>query len=357
MASTTTGGRRRSVLLMIVLTSITLVTLDSRSDDSGPIGAVGRVAHQVVNPVAVASDKVMSPVQDWFGGVVNAGSLGDENEELRREIARLRSLEASNKALLSENEALKGLVGYPYLDSIDSATGRIVQIGGVSNFDNTATLDVGTDQGVLPNMPVVSEGGLVGKVLDSWSNGCTVLLINSASFAVSVRMVSATDVVPGAARGRAGSDFLRVEFTVDTAANPNEPELPPLLVGDIAVTSGLESSEYPPNLPVGVIESVDKGAQGLSISARIRPYVDLGVVQFVKVLLWRPDDQVPRDLADFEPEGAVTTTTTTSSTVPTSVPDDSTTPPSGPSVNPEDNGSTDSTIADGTGTDTSEDTG
>ena len=46
------GNRRRTILTLIVLTAVTLITLDVRG--SGPISALRGGAHDVVNPIAGA---------------------------------------------------------------------------------------------------------------------------------------------------------------------------------------------------------------------------------------------------------------------------------------------------------------
>src|SRR5205807_1097386 len=50
------GNRRRTILTLIVLTAVTLITLDVRG--SGPISALRGGAHDVVNPIAVAAQVV-----------------------------------------------------------------------------------------------------------------------------------------------------------------------------------------------------------------------------------------------------------------------------------------------------------
>ena len=48
-------SRRRYVLLLVVLTSVTLITLDRRNHDAGMLGTVGRTAHTLVAPVQTAA--------------------------------------------------------------------------------------------------------------------------------------------------------------------------------------------------------------------------------------------------------------------------------------------------------------
>src|SRR5215831_10657692 len=84
------ASRRRYVLLLVVLTSVTLITLDRRHHDSGALGTVGRVAHSAVSPVQRGVDAVVRPVGNWFGGVFDSGSLKARNKKLESQIADLQ---------------------------------------------------------------------------------------------------------------------------------------------------------------------------------------------------------------------------------------------------------------------------
>jgi len=60
----------------------------------------------------------------------------------------------------------------------------------------------------------------------------------------------------------------------------------PVERGDLAVTSGLQQSVFPPDIPVGRVISVraDKGALQQDIG--VEPLVDGSRLEFLKVLLW-----------------------------------------------------------------------
>ena len=148
-------------------------------------------------------------------------------------------------------------------------------------------------------MPVVAAGGLVGRVIDVWKGGCDVLLLEDPDFGVWVRMVR--ERITGPAQGQAGRSTLTVDFTGPLSKS----RLP--RKGELAETSGLQGSTFPPGIPVGTIESVSVSDDGLLITGRLDPLVDIDNLEYVKVLLWKTGSAVPR---------ALTSTTTTSTTTP-----------------------------------------
>jgi rod shape-determining protein MreC len=304
MAGPGRGGRRRYVLVLLVLTSVTLITLDQRQGDSGPVGELGRFAHRVVSPVSDLASSGLNPVSDWFDGVLHAGSLKRDNARLQRELSAARIEARKGESDRAENRLRAKLDGRPYLDAIPSVVARVVA-SSPGNFERTITLDHGTERGIRVGMPVVAADGLVGRVFEVWTGGCNVLLLVDPSFGVGVRMVrERSNSIAG---GQAGRSTLTVEFggPLPLGKRPR--------VRELAETSGLQGSTFPPGIPVGTVDSVSVSDDGLSIDVRLVPLVDVTNLEFVKVLRWQTGSPVPPVLR----AGATTTTTTTTKARPT----------------------------------------
>jgi rod shape-determining protein MreC len=296
MAGPGSGGRRRYVLVLLVMTSVTLITLDQRQGDAGPVGALGRFAHRVVAPASDLGSNVLSPVSDWFGGVLHAGSLKHDNARLKRELSAARIDALKGEQARSQNRILMKLDGQAFLDDIPSVVGRVVAQS-PGNFQQTVILDRGSESGIKAGMPVVAGDGLVGRVWQAWSGGCNVLLLDDSSFGVGVRMVRGR--ITGIAQGQAGRSTLTADFS-----GPLGPLQRPR-VHDLAETSGLQGSTFPPGIPVGTVDSVSVSDDGLSVDVRFVPLVDVTSLEYVKVLRWSVGSPVPPALQ------ATTTTTTT----------------------------------------------
>ncbi|MGI8796155.1 MAG: rod shape-determining protein MreC [Acidimicrobiia bacterium] len=263
-------GNRRSVLILLFVTSITLITLDVRG--SGPITGARGVAHDVVAPIATVADKVFSPVGDWVGGVTRAGTLKDENSRLRKELDELRGKAAQNRAFESENEELSKLLDLPYTEDSDAIAARVVS-GSPGNFEWTVQIDRGTSDGVAEGMAVVTGAGLVGRIVEASGDRATALLLRDPKSGVAVVTESARTT--GVAQGRTGESTLRLDF-VDPTANVDE--------GELVFTSGRDNSRFPPSIPVARVEKVAKKRGELQQDIVLAPLVDLDSLEFVKVL-------------------------------------------------------------------------
>ena len=119
-------ARRRYIVLVIVLSCVTLITLDQRAEDDGPLGALGRIAHRIVGPISGAAASVAEPVGDWFAGLTDGGELRRQNRELKSRVAELETEVARQRSALEQNEVFAKLFGEVWLDDIPSEPALVV---------------------------------------------------------------------------------------------------------------------------------------------------------------------------------------------------------------------------------------
>jgi rod shape-determining protein MreC len=264
------ANRRRTILALIVLTAVTLITLDVRG--TGPISAVRGGAHDVVNPIAGASDTVFSPVGDWIDGVTSATALKDENARLRRRLESIRGQQASARAATEENKELKKLLDLPFVEDADSIAAPVVD-GAPSNFELTVQIGKGESDGVGVDMPVVTGAGLVGRVLEVSRDRATVLLITDPASGVGVKIERSGTT--GVVKGRGDSNTVRADFVDPNAA---------VTKGEIVYTSGQQNSPFPSAIPVGTVSKVTKTRGDLQQDILVKPLADVSRLDYVKVL-------------------------------------------------------------------------
>ena len=264
------ANRRRTILALIVLTTVTLITLDVRG--AGPISALRGGAHDVVDPIAGAFDTVFSPVGDWIDGVTSAASLKDENARLRRRLDSARGQQAVARAATQENKELKKLLDLPFIEEANSIAAQVVE-GATSNFQFTVQIGKGESDGVGVDMPVVTGAGLVGRVLEVSRDRATVLLINDPESGVGVKIEKSG--ATGVVKGRGDTNTMRADFV-----DPNAE----VTTGEIVYTAGLQNSPFPGAIPVGTVSRVTNTPGDLQQDILVKPLVDFSHLDYVKVL-------------------------------------------------------------------------
>lgn len=137
----------------------------------------------------------------------------------------------------------------------------------------TVEIDAGSDRGIGVELAVLSNEGLVGKIerVDRGGERSTVLLLTDEKCLVSARVEGSPEVgiISGQRGGFDGNPMLRLRFLSPNAS---------LRPGQRVFTTG-RGGLFQPNILLGTIESVEKGA--LESEALVRPsvnFADLGAV-------------------------------------------------------------------------------
>jgi len=266
------SARPRFVLLLLVLTAVTLLTLDERTGGLGVVDTVRDTARDALAPVRDATDSAFRPVADFFQGIIHYGRLEDANNRLREQLAERDAELAMVADAQRERQELLDQQKLEFAGDIPTVAARVV-LASPSNLDLTVEINRGRDSGVSPGMPVVTGAGLVGRVVDVSRTRATVLLVSNPTSSVGVRLAASGEV--GVASGRGARSPLQVD-NVDPATKvaPDEP----------VVTSGLQQSIYPPGIPVGRIRTARIPPEAVQQEVTVDPIVDLRRLTFVKVL-------------------------------------------------------------------------
>lgn len=270
------GRRAGRTLAILVLASLTLLAIGR--DSSGPAKNIRSAFAVVFRPVRSAADSAFTPVVDTWHGITRYSHLQKENDRLRREVAHAKGDGIRQRVQRQQIAELRRLRGTKFLGDLPSRTARVVS-GPPSSFDRTIQIDLGSGDGVKRNMAVVTDAGLVGKVARSDASSSDVTLITDPGFEVGfqLRVAKALGVAHGNGQGK---PLVMEDGSVRPGANVS--------TGDDVTTSGLASSTFPADIPIGVVQSAHKATDENQLSLRIRPVADLGSLRYVLVILRDP---------------------------------------------------------------------
>lgn len=268
------GGRSRLIVALLVLTSLTLLTLDFR--DSVLVRQARDAAGSVFSPLKGVGEAVSAPFSNAWRGITGFGDVQSENDRLRERVAELEGQEVLNAAAAQQMLELTAQLDLEWIGAIETVRARVVA-GSASNFAETIDISKGSRDGIKVGMPVVNGAGLVGKVVQVNARRCTVQLITDPEFAVGIRFLNG---VTGTARGQGrGKDLI-----VDTRLAPDGADIPE--VGAAMTTSGIDKSVFPENIPVAKVKETKEAGGGLTLNLVVSPMADTEKLAFVTVLLW-----------------------------------------------------------------------
>ena len=252
------------------------------------LALLGFVLHRtgLLAPIEGLVVRVTTPFQEGVSSVVTQfGTLAQTTRDLRNLRQRNEELESQNVGLLLENVRLKeieheavllrDLLNFTQISpSLEIQGARVVGrvIGrDPSNLKRYITLDVGQEEGIERNMPVVTDQGLVGRISEVGNGWSRVLLIIDVSS--SVQSITQSTRASGLVQGQAdGSLVMRAIGQGETIS-----------VGDTVFTSGL-GGNFPRQILIGQITEVERKDYELYQSAVVQPTVDFDHLEAVLVI-------------------------------------------------------------------------
>lgn len=190
--------------------------------------------------------QVSGYIYSKFDGAREYLSLKETNSRLVEENAGLKNRIHRLNLLMDSSIVRTGLLDPVHFQYVPC---RVVRNSVFKQY-NYMTLDRGKNQGVVRDMGVISENGLVGIVLESSNNYSTVIPVINRDFRLSVKLASNdyAGILQWEGESPRYAVLNEIPFHVD------------LLDRDTVVTSGF-SAIFPEGIEVGTIESftLEKG--------------------------------------------------------------------------------------------------
>lgn len=280
MAVSRRGRRRRFTLILLVLASLTVLTIDFRN--TGPVSAARGAVGDVFNPVRSGATAVFKPVGNLWHSAFDYDRLKKRNQKLQREIDKLKGQRVQNEVDQRQLESLLKLAHITYLHALPTTTAQVTS-GPLTNFQDTVEIDKGAGDGIKVGMAVVTDRGLVGRIADVHGGRSTVQLITDPELSLFVRIVQrgSTEMGPlGQAHGTGPNKALRIDDGILSNVQ--------VRVNDPVTTSGVNTSTYPGQIPVGKVLKVKSSADRTQQVVSVQPYVQFDRLSYVKVVLWEP---------------------------------------------------------------------
>jgi rod shape-determining protein MreC len=339
-----TPGRRRAIILLL-LTSILLLTLDLRGN--AIFDTVRTGFNKFMDPLESAADVATRPIRNAWHGIMDYQDVKDDNERLQEQIDAQRGDQIAAQAAIQDQQALLALNDLPALGNYKRVTAMVVGAS-PSNLDQVVEINKGRDAGLRVGMAVTTGAGLIGKITTPLlSDRAYVMLVTDPRYRLAVKVVpgspppTTTTVAPppasvapgesapptspppssappsvpppsapgsvppettttvppttttfvpnpdqerdtGQLAGQGSADLPQVDLLSDA------PLLGRITVGDLIFTAGGDESLAPPDIPIGTVENVIRRSSSEGPLLEVQPSADLNRLHFVSIVIYLP---------------------------------------------------------------------
>ena len=265
------GNRSRLLLVLLLVSSLFLITLDLRGVNLA--SGIRSGVSTVISPVENLFTKVFSPVGNFASDVRNFGQSKKQITELNKQIDLLKAKQVLDEDIVSQLNQLRNVLDLAGSGGYQVVAARVINRGSTETFKETLTIDVGSRSGITKNMTVISESGLVGVVKSVTSNSSIVLLMSDPTFKVGVRIAGTQSI--GVVSGQGGSTYLLQ--LLDATGEIKE--------GDALVARGSAGDRpFVPGVPVGIVTNVNSDASSITQNADVESSANLEKISVVAVV-------------------------------------------------------------------------
>lgn len=264
-------------LVMLLFVNFVVMAVDARERFTQQQTLKGLV-QAVFSPVQNATSWVSSTGGGFFNEILNFRATARENETLKTRLAQTE-LELRNiQEAKTENYRLQGLLALKAEPGPEKVFARVIARD-ASVWFNTIMINRGSSSGIALNMPVITPGGIVGRVVAVSPVTAQVMLITDEKAAAGaiVGQLGGSGAL-GSVRGLGNSGLVEMRYVSG---------LQKVETGDYILTTG-QDGIYPAGLNVGEVIEVKNGTATQPHEIYIRPSARLDQLTEVAVLLYRP---------------------------------------------------------------------
>ena len=241
-----------------------------------------------LNPILTNSTVItaLAPFQraiSWAGDKINGATttvweiatVYYQNKELKEEVFALRQQNLQAAEYVADNIRLQEMLNYKHAAvQFDLMPAKVIGRES-STWTSVISINRGSSDGIKPNMPVVTEKGLVGVITDVSPVASRVQLLLDSRFSVGTLVQRPESRVAGIVQGNPSDAMLPQMINI--------PRNSDIIVGDTIVTSGF-GGVFPKGLMVGSVATVKNDSGGLLEIAYINTAVDFQKLEDVMII-------------------------------------------------------------------------
>ena len=262
--------RLRGAVLVVVFISVFLYIFSLNFRTPNRMDVLQRTVTETVSPPVQFLGRIFSAFEEFLRDYIWFTNLRGENAELKKQVAELESKITTYHEAFVENLRLRRLLDFKTSVKAETVAAQVI-MHDLTGWFQTLMIDKGFKDGIAPDMPVVNDEGVIGRILDVSDRHCRVLLITDPGS--SVDAVVQRNRVRGVLSGKDANGCLLkyVRSNLD------------IQVGDLLISSG-KDGVYPKGLRLGVIQAAYKDPVDLFQKIEVKPLVRLSALEEVLII-------------------------------------------------------------------------
>lgn len=223
------------------------------------------------SPLQKITSSASLGVVNIFTSVSDYVNLKSENEKLKEGINLLRTKSQEFEETAEENIRLQKLLSFKKESNYKML---VVSVIGhePTNLFHGCLIDRGIEDGVRKNMIVITDEGVVGKIVFAMAKVSKVMFLIDPNHSISAldQRTRSFGIVTGTGKSYCLMKYLSIDDEV--------------AVGDKVISAG-EGGIYPKGIPIGRISNLTRSADGSSWYIEVQPYSKFSKIEEAFVII------------------------------------------------------------------------
>ncbi len=260
-------------LLIILLSSVILMLVSNLLIGDG----IRNLVSYVYTPVSFGADNLGKSLANYFDAFKNISQLKSENEDLKAQVAQLKSLQAKQILTEEESSQLKLLlksqnINVKYIES------QVMSYEGLSGM----IINKGESNGIKDGQSVITDNLFLGLVsgVDRYSSKIRTIYDKASTIKVMIVSKKESNNIKDVVKKHSFVNAAMIGNT-DTIKIENIAISKGVKNGDIVVTNDDRIGQY---IIIGEIEGLTTDKAVSTLSAFVKPYEEFNQLKFVFVL-------------------------------------------------------------------------
>jgi len=271
-------------LFGLLAMNFALMTYDAR-DSATKQRKIRSIAQTIMYPVQRGASGTLNWVGGWFGNVGELRRASVENEQLRKQVEQMQTELRDTREKAARAQRLEQLFKLTETTAYQTVVAHVIARDPSMWFDGV-TIDKGRWAGVEVNMPVVTPGGIVGRVISTSPLSAQVMLVTDEKSGAGgiVGQLGQSNAM-GSIKGMGELGLLEMRYVSG---------MEKVQTGDAVMTTG-QDAIYPPGYKIGDVIEVRPGSATQALVIHIRPSAGLERLKEVAVLRYQAPPRVEPD--------------------------------------------------------------
>jgi rod shape-determining protein MreC len=265
-------GRYRNLIILVgvlFLQVLGLAVQVKRSADAEHTRLIRIWAVDAITPLERGLVWVQNGANNLWHNYFFLRGVRAENRQLKEQIEKMRLEQVRLSEDAAQARRLQSLLAFKEQFIAKTVPAQVIGSSG-SDLSRSVYIDKGSNQGIAPDMPVITAGGIVGKVLRVYPSTSLVLMINDQSSGVGALLEKSR--LQGVLRGTTDGELILERVMSDEQVVP----------GETVLSSGGDQI-FPKGLPVGTVSQVSPGKE-MFLSIKVKAAADLSRLEEVLVV-------------------------------------------------------------------------